>query len=308
MSGFKDFFSRLFGGGNNSDAPIADATSALDVDTVIRGIDEVFKQQPCMRLTPRRAENLSVFDSKLGGVPYMPKGFQYPIGVSGMYEGLPLRLLAQLNFAKLPAIEGFPAKGILQFFCSSDTESSFYGLDLEAEDRSFANGFRVIYHKDVIEDPSLLMSASDMPEFPSEQDFPIDGEIALDASKPCDERISFVDFRFESLVLEVVNKLCKSKIEDIYSINNSLFDALKEKLVARGTKVGGFPFFTQEDPRRREEDSDYDVTLLQIDSANDAYGKSLVMWGDNGVGNFFIRKSDLARLDFSHVVYNWDCY
>ena len=32
------------------------------------------------------------------------------------------------------------------------------------------------------------------------------------------------------------------------------------------------------------------------------------MWGDCGVGNFFINAEDLKRLDFSNVLYNWDCY
>ncbi|MEK3889148.1 DUF1963 domain-containing protein [Bacillus sp. FSL K6-3431] len=44
--------------------------------------------------------------------------------------------------------------------------------------------------------------------------------------------------------------------------------------------------------------------LLQIDSE---FEKGM-MWGDSGVANFFIRKQDLERLDFSHVLYNWDCF
>ncbi|MDN5490601.1 MAG: DUF1963 domain-containing protein, partial [Acinetobacter sp.] len=33
-----------------------------------------------------------------------------------------------------------------------------------------------------------------------------------------------------------------------------------------------------------------------------------IMWGDSGVGNFFIHPDDLEKRDFSKVVYNWDCY
>ncbi|MBK6997000.1 MAG: DUF1963 domain-containing protein [Lewinellaceae bacterium] len=29
--------------------------------------------------------------------------------------------------------------------------------------------------------------------------------------------------------------------------------------------------------------------------------------GDMGVGHFFIREQDLAALDFSRVLYDWDC-
>ncbi|MBO7381562.1 MAG: DUF1963 domain-containing protein, partial [Neisseriaceae bacterium] len=39
----------------------------------------------------------------------------------------------------------------------------------------------------------------------------------------------------------------------------------------------------------------------QIDSKNG------IMWGDAGVGNFFITADDLKKRDFSRVLYNWDC-
>jgi uncharacterized protein YwqG len=32
-----------------------------------------------------------------------------------------------------------------------------------------------------------------------------------------------------------------------------------------------------------------------------------IMWGDVGVGNFFIDYNDLLKKDFSKVLYNWDC-
>jgi uncharacterized protein YwqG len=30
-------------------------------------------------------------------------------------------------------------------------------------------------------------------------------------------------------------------------------------------------------------------------------------WADGGVGNFYIRPRDLAKRDFSRVMYYWDC-
>ncbi len=32
-----------------------------------------------------------------------------------------------------------------------------------------------------------------------------------------------------------------------------------------------------------------------------------ILWGDAGVGNFFINREDLKRRDFSKILYNWDC-
>ena len=67
----------------------------------------------------------------------------------------------------------------------------------------------------------------------------------------------------------------------------------------------GYPSFTQEDPR--PEDSPFDTLLLQIDSMRDEENGYSILWGDCGVCNFFIARADLEKLDFSRVLYNWDC-
>lgn len=43
--------------------------------------------------------------------------------------------------------------------------------------------------------------------------------------------------------------------------------------------------------------------LLQLDT-DDSID---MMWGDAGVANFFIRKEDLLKLDFTKVYYTFDC-
>ena len=41
---------------------------------------------------------------------------------------------------------------------------------------------------------------------------------------------------------------------------------------------------------------------------SDMEGKlDYVLWGDCGVGNFFINRRDLENLDFSRILYTWDC-
>ncbi|MBT2690555.1 DUF1963 domain-containing protein [Bacillus sp. ISL-47] len=32
------------------------------------------------------------------------------------------------------------------------------------------------------------------------------------------------------------------------------------------------------------------------------------MFGDEGTANFFIKKADLKNLNFSNVIFNWDCH
>ena len=63
----------------------------------------------------------------------------------------------------------------------------------------------------------------------------------------------------------------------------------------------GYPSFTQCDPRCGEYQGEYETLLLQIDSQDD------IMWGDSGIANFFINEKDLRKLDFSNVMYTWDC-
>ena len=66
-------------------------------------------------------------------------------------------------------------------------------------------------------------------------------------------------------------------------------------------KMLGYSRFTQEDPRYNKKYADYDILLLQINSN----GKNVV-WGDVGIGNFFISKQSLQdifsllRLKFSN--------
>ena len=55
---------------------------------------------------------------------------EYPKVLEGNFEGRPLKLLAQLNFEKLPHLEGFPKKGILQFFAGCD-DDDVYGINFD---------------------------------------------------------------------------------------------------------------------------------------------------------------------------------
>ena len=86
-----------------------------------------------------------------------------------------------------------------------------------------------------------------------------------------------------------------------------LYDSLSETddgCMNGGHWMLGYPNFTQEDPR--SQDSPFNTLLLQIDSMEEE-GRNPILWGDCGVANFFIPQADLENLDFSRVLYNWDC-
>lgn len=284
-------------------------------DKLLARVDELIPPVETVRLKPTR-RTTTVFDSKLGGVPYLPKGMEYPTVREGELAGRPLFLLAQLNFETLPKIAGFPTKGILQFFAGC-MDDDVYGMDF---DNGFnQNGFRVIYHENVITDESALYSKENMPDFGEGDDyFPFKGEFLLTAEKAEPMGITVGDFRCDKVVTAAYNELFGDEVDGmwgrgkgIYDVDRELLDAVCEARDSAKTRMGGFPFFTQEDPRGyNDENGKCTVMLFQSDSENGGEKGNWddeICWGDAGVANFFISPEDLAKRDFSHVLYNWDC-
>lgn len=65
------------------------------------------------------------------------------------------------------------------------------------------------------------------------------------------------------------------------------------------------PEFTQDPPGFLDEgETVYDRVLLQLDSS---CNEDFFMWGDEGIGNFFINSDDLKNRRFEKTMYNWDC-
>ena len=280
---------------------------------LLRELNAKVPPKPCIRLTPVREET-TVFDSKLGGVPYLPKSMEYPAVREGTLAGRPLRLLAQLNFGTLPKLPGFPDSGILQFFAGCDGDD-VVGVDFD--DYFNQNGFRVIYHEQVIADTSQLFSAADMPQFdPEDYAFPFKGEFLLKASEPQLCAVTPEDHQFAPAVIECYNRLFGGNIVAMWggrpdvkpglrTVDEQLYNALYDSIDSTGSRIGGYPFFTQDDPRYAERYSGCDTLLFQLDSCYD--GENEIIWGDSGVGAFFINSEDLLRREFSRVMYSWDC-
>lgn len=285
---------------------------------LLRRLDEKCPPQPHLPLAYVRASSTSVFDSKLGGVPYFPKDMEYPRVLEGEQAGKPLRLLAQLNFGTLPHLEGFPQKGILQFFAGGDGDD-VYGVDFH--DNFVQNGFRVIYHENVVEDTVKLISGEDLPTFDSDGDYPFKGEFLLKAGEPHLSAVSPADYRFDEAVAESYNELFDGDVvgmwankdgkKGIRQVDEPLYYAIYEVRSCGGTGIGGFPYFTQEDIRPCDEEySTCNILLFQLDSGfseGSSEWADVVMWGDSGVANFFISADRLAKCDFSRVLYTWDC-
>ncbi|GAB4531539.1 MAG: YwqG family protein [Pleurocapsa sp.] len=228
------------------------------------------------------------WQSKFGGLPYLPKGFKYPKSDDGEY----LYLLAQINFAEVPQLEGLPEEGILQFYLAADDE--FYGCDFDEPFKQ--DKFRVVYFPDVdLEINNLVTDFSFLPKLESEDWLmPFQGccqiKFSLDTSP-----ISANDYQFDFF------NPCNSNDEV-----DAKFEEYWDKFDSSGHKLLGYPYFTQNDPRDNLSEDEPYILLFQIDSDSNENGYE-ICWGDAGVGNFFIKRSQLNKLDFTEVIYNWDC-
>ncbi|TDQ37473.1 YwqG family protein [Aureibacillus halotolerans] len=262
----------------------------LALPKVLETYREQFEQTmlPFVRLRGVLAKT-GPYDSKFGGTPYFPNNESYPEDS----HGVPMKLLAQLNFAQLPALEDYPDKGILQFYIS--VSDDVYGIDFD--EPLSQKDFRVLYFEELFEEQELMSDFSfvrTIDSSPFEED---DIDIALFAVLD-EEMVSVGDVRFKTHFHDDAWHFFKQyghEADTTWGDYNDLHGG-------QGHKIGGYAYFTQEDPRVYEHQS-HSRLLFQIDTD---YSMG-ILWGDCGVANFFIREEDLKNRNFDQVLYNWDC-
>ena len=245
---------------------------------------------PFIKIKAKKAKKLPLTASKFGGVPYWQPEMPYPVDKNGEK----LALLAQIDLAELPPLPDFPTTGLLQFFISNDDVA---GLDFD--NPLSQTGWRVVYHASVnpnISEKEVLNLSIPLENMPLGD---TQYQLSFDLGS---QSMGLADYRFEKLFKTTAEKL---KIE--FDEDDELLDLIEEEAYDKlhnstaGHHIGGYPFFTQSDPRGEEPLTEHNILLLQIDSKNG------IMWGDAGVGNFFITADDLKKRDFSRVLYHWDC-
>lgn len=218
--------------------------------------------------------------SQLGGRPWWPAALGYPQDS----EGRALFLLAQINFAETEPLIGFPASGLLQVFIAA---GDLYGANLD--DPRKPNGFHAVLHTDLTQRPTVPGGVDARAL--------VDPQVYLPLQEPLRARaialtrdampVDIFDYRFERLLPEIAG-------------DEALAELYAEWHMAVAIRLGGYPSFTQEDPRVFQPNLG-DVNLLTIDTTDG------IMWGDSGIGQFLMQDADLKRRDFSRVAYNWDC-
>ncbi len=293
-------------------APLTEKISGDKVKDIVAAIKEA-TDMPAFRLVidPDRTPTLT--ETKFGGLPYWPVGQAYP----RTPKGRPLMLLAQLDLADFGGDTRLPDHGLLQFFIDAEDDCS--GMDFD--DSTNQSGFRVVWHQEV--DASVTAEQVEALDIPTsrmglDEDYlgnPLAGEFALHV-EPTICGMTIADGRFDKVFVDCCESLfgkefvggrtsCWDLLED--EDVDRLFDELKTPEPAH--LVLGYPFFTQNDPRLGALMDEFDTLLLQIDSEGEpGSNRDRIIWGDVGIGGFFVNSEALRRGDFSRVLFNWDCY
>ena len=257
-------------------------------------------QREVIRIKLSLADELAVTDSKVGGMPYIPKGGALPRSA----EGKLLFMLAQINCEQLPENNLYPKKGLLQFWIA-DTEDPLYGLDY---DDPCSNDFkRVIYYPTFGEALPIDDFINDYTFDDENLPFNSKTQFALHFKKDT-ESISLEERAANQLFFEKWNEAFSTQITTIdeffEEVPNDICEEINASLLKEptGHKIGGYPYFIEYDPR--EENDPHTFLLLQIDS-DEVKGKE-ILWGDCGVANFFISPEDMANCKFDDVLFHWE--
>lgn len=247
-------------------------------------------------------DNLSVADSKFGGIPYIAKDSAVPKDSNDMQ----LALLAQINCTELPENDLYPKEGLIQFWISRNDD---FGLNNKKD-------YCVRYTKEIEDDitnEDVLNKYNLLNENNDEEYSPFNKKntsFALKFKKGM-STITSNDFQFEELALQTIRELFPNEnVKDLYDdLEREVFNTLFKAFTGVNHAIGAYPTFTQWDPRNPDEPNAYGITLLQVDSQWESDSNSAqIMWGDCGVANFFINKEKLENLEFEDVLFNWDCF
>ena len=288
---------------------------------IVNEIQEASKRPVC-RLHLSH-ETFCITDSHLGGIPYLPHNETYPTG----NDGQSLWLCAQINFAQMPPMEGFPSKGILQFFLSDFDYDGGFGLYSE-QDGTIQGPWRTFYYPSVDETvteeecrtkmPEQWEDAADLwrtPNRPLKMTFlPVEQEV-----------VNHENYLFDALFAAALTKRLPDADPETYmpyAIDSktpeerNALDKIYHQIRIGGCKIGGYPRYYQDDPRLYSEScgkplEKWDILLFQLDDDNFTFPAGDIDNMDislnGGTLNFLIRPEDLEKCDFSQVLPEWAC-
>ena len=251
----------------------------------------------------------SLTSSKLFGKPYIPIDLNdkfpekkhYPTDRKGFY----LQMLAQINLSELPHFQLLPSKGILQFWIRPDED---FGLT----DNDFQ---KVIYYPEIDTNEDNLITDFSFLPVPGEYCLPLEWYVDtsnISKNEQDKMRDNFyrdvmnigypLSFQKKKMLPNLTNidpKWIENNQDDYDFLLDSLFYNTYYQKVSTGAKIDGYPYFTQNEFRKKMED----ILLFQVDSSIGAP----LGFGGYGVAGYYISPTDLKNLIFKNCYYDWDC-
>lgn len=306
------------------------------MERVFRKIYDIIPPKPAVLLEYVDAET-DIYDSKIGGVPYFPKNMPYPSGINnvdslGGSTKLPMLFVAQLNLDKLPHLEGYPNKGILQFYSSGVKERNYDNINIEFDTDTIINNneFRVIYHDTITYDREQLLSDNDFFPILNRNDFDYSSGFLVPKSFIVEDtrtirewyrsRLTWIvnkpyllkskgvrnmyptidDYRFEPLFLKFYYAEKDYPLETVEEIRYAICDESREINEYGDAYFGGYPYFVNSDPRNYKSYRSYDTLLFEIlESCKREIGVEV---GSSGTLSYLIPKNKLEERSFSDIM------
>lgn len=226
-------------------------------------------------------EDTTILDDKIGGKPYLPIGVDYPKDKDGNH----LALLLQVNLKNID-LKGYPKKGILEIFTDS-------GVDYPCK-------YEIKYFEEGLE------YQTDLPEIDISR-YIVKKSYKINLAKGvCYMAIN--DYRFVKIFTSIVNEIFGTDLKnyadlDDYFGNFAWYDKLRDGYENPAITLGGYPDFTQNDPRYNMKEN-RDECLFKLDSWANYHKISI---GDSGILFTLISQEDIEKCNFENAIVDWDC-
>lgn len=223
----------------------------------------------------------NILDDKIGGQPYLPIGEELPKDKDGNF----MPLLLQVNLKNID-LDNFPKKGILEIFTDKDVD--------------YPCQYAIRYYEEGLE------YQTDLPTIDTSH-YIIEKSVKIKLEKDiCHMTIN--DYKFTSIICPLVNKIYNTNVNNYGQLEDffgdfAWYDKIRDELSNPAITIGGYPDFTQSDPRY-DRLQGKEECLFKLDSWTNS---NLFNIGDCGILFTLISLEDLKNDNFDNAVVDWDC-
>ena len=231
----------------------------------------------------------NILDDKIGGIPYLPIGEEYPKDI----DGNPMSLLFQINLSNVE-LENFPKRGILEVFISSNEKVVFEELEFDYKKYSTIKYFnegleyqtQLPYTKNLFIEKPIKIQLKRM-------------KMIMPYNMQDDESINVLTEIIEekyniklNYPMEVKDKLGV----DYYELVNKI-----EKEITFVSNIGGYPYFINTPDAYYNDKKDTCLLYLASD-----LNKNLIFGADAGSFYVFIDSDKLKNKSFNKYYCNFE--